>query len=199
MNDFLFLIAVENLKPSEFFPTNDNVWFSVLPDQLRRDVVGWASTTFGIPVAETPFMVTRIITSILFLLIALGLAWRTSRQPTPQRFCESAFLTLAWFWLLSPTQNPWYWLWALPLLPFARNRAWIAVSGLVMVYYLRFWLDYQFSASPVFGGRYQGTDFFDFVVTWLEFGPWMIWLMVEYVWRKSGSGKSAIETLNAPQ
>ena len=29
--------------------------------------------------------------------------------------CLVAFLVLAWFWLLSPTQNPWYWTWALPL------------------------------------------------------------------------------------
>jgi hypothetical protein len=66
--------------------------------------------------------------------------------------------------------------WALPLVMFARSKAWLAVSGLVMVYYLRFWLAYQWPDQPVLGTRYSGAAFFDLVVTWIEYGPWLVWL-----------------------
>jgi hypothetical protein len=83
---------------------------------------------------------------------------------------------LAWFWLLSPTQNPWYWAWALPFLPFARGRAWYAVSGLVMLYYFRFWLQYHYPEAPALGTIYGGPRLFDFVVSWFEYAPWFVWL-----------------------
>ncbi|MFM9961618.1 MAG: hypothetical protein ACKV2Q_10370 [Planctomycetaceae bacterium] len=51
---------------------------------------------------------------------------------------EATFLIIAWYWLLLPTQNPWYLTWCLPFLPFARGRAWFALSVLAFVYYLRF-------------------------------------------------------------
>ena len=98
-------------------------------------------------------------------------------------FCEAGFLTLAWFWLLCPTQNPWYWTWALPLLPFARSRVWMAVSGFVLLYYLRFWLTYDWADTSVLGTGYMGSAFFDFVVTWLEFAPWFAWLTAGFFLR----------------
>ena len=59
----------------------------------------------------------------------------------------------------------WYWTWALPLLPLARSRVWLAMSGLVLVYYLRFWLRCHFPDTPVLGIAYRGGVFFDLVVT----------------------------------
>jgi len=78
---------------------------------------------------------------------------------------------------LQPTQNPWYWTWALPFLPFARSRAWLAVSGLVLLYDTRFWFGYHMASTPVLGTPYTGIKFFDCVVTWIEFFPWMLWLI----------------------
>ena len=184
MNDFLFMIGIENLKPAGHFPDNQKVWFSIVPDQPRMSLVEFVSNRFSVPVLETPFLITRMITSIIFVIVACWLAWRASRRLRVTDFCESAFLTLAWFWLLSPTQNPWYWLWALPLLPFVRNSLWVAVSGLVMVYYLRFWLGYHCADSNILNSGYQGTDFFDFVVTWMEFAPWLICLAASHVLRR---------------
>lgn len=191
MNDFIFLIVVENLKPAEYFPANGQVWFSILPDQPRKQLVEFVSKAFSIPILEAPFLVTRAMTSLVFVIVAGWLAWRASQRSNVIDLCQSAFLTLAWFWLLSPTQNPWYWLWALPLLPFVRNRAWIVISGLVMVYYLRFWLDYHYSDSSVLNTVYQGTDFFDFVVTWLEFGPWLISLAAAGFWIRFRDSQNA--------
>ncbi len=183
MNDFIFMILVENLKPVVDGTENTPVWFSIVSDDVRQQVVNSVARRFSIPVAEAPFMATRLVTSFAFVMIACWLARRASKRQDIASFCEAGFLTLAWFWLLLPTQNPWYWLWALPLLPFVRNRAWLALSGIVLVYYLRFWLDYHFANTAVMGTAYHGTAFFDFVVTWLEYAPWFVWLGIEY-WQR---------------
>ncbi len=107
------------------------------------------------------------------MAIAAWCVRRTLQNPDVAVWLESAFLTLAWFWFLSPTLNPWYWTWVMPLLVFARSRVWQWMSGVVMLYYLRFWFIYQFPDTPLAGTPYAGAAFFDFVVTWLEFGPWL--------------------------
>ncbi len=191
MNDFMFLIVLENLTPAESSPDHRQVWFSILPEQPRKQLVNAVSRRFSVARSEAPFLLTRAITSMAFAIVALWLAWRAARRGNARDYCESAFLTLAWFWLLCPTQNPWYWLWALPLLPFVRSSAWYAVSGLVMVYYLRFWLGYHYADSFVLNSSYRGIEFYDLVVTWLEFGPWLIWLAVACYWRKGHAARGA--------
>ena len=184
MNDFIFMVVVENLKIDAGEPP---IWFSVVPKGLREWIVTPVSKALDIPIAEAPFRITRAITSFVFLLLALWFAWQAEMrsrsggsQASGRFYCEAAFLTLAWFWLLLPTLNPWYWLWALPFVPFVRNRAWFAVSGIVLVYYFRFWMEYHWTGFPVWGTPYQGVAFFDFVLTWFEFVPWFIWLAVEW-------------------
>jgi hypothetical protein len=92
---------------------------------------------------------------------------------------SSVFSTLAWFWVLSPTLNPWYWTWALPFILFTRHKTWYLLSVIVFVYYLRFWFAYQWGDQPVLGTRYLGEAFFHFVVVWIEHLPWMLLLFVE--------------------
>jgi hypothetical protein len=117
-----------------------------------------------------------LITSLFYLVIAGVLAWRGARAETAADWLNAAFLTIAWFWLLLPTQNPWYWTWALPFLPFARGRAWLAMSGLAFIYYFRFWLMRYFPLASVAGTGYTGPMFFDYIVVWFEFGPWFVCL-----------------------
>lgn len=185
MNDLLFMLIEENLQIREDaagVAGHGQVWFSVVPDAWRRSIaqvaVGWLG-----PEAR-PFLLARIVTSLIFLAIALYLAFSVRDCLQPARVGELAFLTLAWFWLLSPTQNPWYWTWALPLVPFARNRIWLAVSGLTLVYYLRFWLVYHWETPIRLGDfNYSGAAFFDFIVVWLEFAPLLLLLLTTWALR----------------
>ena len=180
------MVIVENLKPAAVFPENTKIWFSVVPDSIRTAAIDFVTSWSQASNHNAPFFLTRAITGACFLSLAIWWAWLASRQSDSRIVCKYAFLTLAWFWLLCPTQNPWYWMWALPFLPFAQSRAWLAMSGLVMVYYLRFWFEYH-AGTPVLGTKYAGTAFFDFVVTWLEFAPWFICLGLTSLIKSNGS------------
>jgi hypothetical protein len=184
MNDFLFLILVENLRPNVEAQPHDVAWFSIVPETWRHKVIGLAVNQFRIDPGQAPFFLSRVVVSIVFIGIAATFAYQALRARQATAWLESAFLTLAWFWLLLPTLNPWYWTWALPLLPFARNKAWFAVSGLVFVYYLRFWLVHHYATASVFGTRYSGALFFDYVVTWIEFATWFVWLWSAWMLRR---------------
>jgi hypothetical protein len=184
MNDFLFLIVIENLRSTSRLAPGEIAWFSIVPEQWRKARSAFAVLHCDVDEAHAPFFLARLLVSAAFVAIASWLAWRAAAAETVAEWLNSAFLTVAWFWLLLPTQNPWYWTWALPFLPFARSRAWLAISGLAFLYYLRFWLMYQFPATPLAGTVYAGPMFFDYVVVWLEFAPWFAWLAWERIMRQ---------------
>lgn len=183
MNDFLFLLVVENLKPTADLEPSRRAWFSIVPEDWKAPLRWVLSSRLAMSDSEAAFVLARITTGAVFVLIGGLLLWNASGSDDPAVWLRVAFLTLAWLWLLSPTQNPWYWTWALPLVMFARSRAWLAASGLVMIYYLRFWLIYHWPEPPVLGTPYPGAAFFDFVVTWIEFGPWFLWLTWDAICR----------------
>jgi hypothetical protein len=188
MNDFLFLLVVENLRPMDGLPAEKVAWFSIAPQRWRCSLASITNYYIGVEQSHAPFFVARMLTSLLFVGLALWFAWRATRATTVADWMASAFLTIAWFWLLLPTQNPWYWTWALPLLPFTRSRVWWALSALAFIYYLRFWFVSQYANTPLLGTSYTGPWFFDFVITWLEFGPWFIALFADSM-RHRGNGK----------
>lgn len=177
MNDLLFMLVYENLRSQEGVPPERSPWFDVTPE-------AWNAHWQGDDAAA--FKLTRVVTLVVLMVIALGLAWRSAIEldgspESLRRWLKAAFLTLAWFWLLAPTQNPWYWCWAVPLLPWSGGRAWLAMAAVAMAYYLRFWLENAFPTPGVLGTAYDGEFFFYFVVSWLEFGPILAWLAIESV------------------
>lgn len=179
MNDFAFLILLENLRVADSESTAPRPWFAIAPEAWRRWLVTRVQSVSNTDATEAAFLLTRFVTLAVFASLAFVFARRAARSEQSSVWLESAFLTLAWFWILSPTQNPWYWTWALPLLPFARARTWRLVSGFCFLYYLRFWLIYHWPQATVLGTPYNGPSFFDFVVTWIEFGPWMLCLFYD--------------------
>lgn len=187
MNDFLFLLLFENLTPDRGPDSSRTAWFVVTPPDWRDEFVGSVSQATGLAPGRVPFLITRLITTAIFGALALWWAWRAASSTSATDWLMFAFLTVAWFWLLQPTQNPWYWTWALPLLPFARSRSWLLLSGLTLIYYLRFWCLYHSPDTAMFGTRYAGIDFFDFVGSWIEFGPWFILLGIEFAYRRTSA------------
>lgn len=185
MNDLLFMIVEENLRPANTVASQPPLWFVIVPNKTRIVLNEFVATRIGLDGERVPFLLARFVTLSVFVLIGLWLCrliWLN-----PSRLLEGCFLCLAWFWLLAPTQNPWYWTWALCLLPFARNPAWLAVSGFSLLYYFRFWLLYHFPDAPILGSAYRGVAFFDYVGTWIEFIPvYAMLLLTRLRWTDSG-------------
>lgn len=190
MNDFLFLLVVENLRPTADLPDHQVAWFTVTPSWWRDSLAARMELDWGLPATRSPFILTRALVSAVFVFLACFLALRsgaktseTNTNESSNSILEAAFLTLAWFWLLLPTQNPWYLVWCLPFIPFARGRAWLSLSGLAFIYYVRFWMTAQFP-KPLLGTSYSGPQFFDYIVTWIEFGPWLLILAFGWMTRQ---------------
>jgi len=51
--------------------------------------------------------------------------------------------------------------------------------------HFRFWFVYHAADVSIFGTDYRGTGFFDFVVVWLEFGPFLLILAVKKFGQRS--------------
>lgn len=214
MNDFIFMILIENLKPygksaqqyqQETGSGQSKVWFVKTSNEFRHSIAQWYQQWSGVPKHSAPFSITRRVTLIAFGLIVAWSCFRMWRRDDPLVFLEMVFLTIAWFWFLAPTQNPWYWTWALPWLVFCRNRIWYLVAVVAMAYYLRFYFEYHGIVGPeetgLLGTPYAGTAFFDFIFPVLEFAPILLglalsWLFRGLVYRKRGPGEMAVESVD---
>lgn len=172
MNDLLFMVVEENIRPASHVPDQRAIWFVVVPADTRHLITKQLAIWSGQPEDRLPFLATRGLTAIVFAALLLWFVHRTWREP--QQLPQWIFLALAWFWFLSPTQNPWYWCWSLAFVPFANSRLWLAVSGLSLLYYLRFWFSYHAADVEVLSTNYRGASFFDFIVVWLEFAPFLL-------------------------
>ena len=180
MNDLIFMVVYENLRWQNPEAAWSQPWFDITPN-------AWSESFRGR--SQSAFTLTRGLSAAAFVVIALVAAWRSTspsgQSPqAAQSWLSAAFLTVAWFWMLAPTQNPWYWCWAAPLVCFARSSAWLCVSVFSFGYYLRFWLESRFPERGVAGTSYDGEYFFYFVLPWIEFGPILMWLAVEALWRR---------------
>ena len=220
MNDFLFMVVVENLKPDPKPNANGVVnkastpWFRVTPNKFREAVVERVEPMvvspqerdkFNYSESNIAFFATRFLTVSVFGLIILWCCYDAYRRDDdPRVWLGNCFLALAWFWLLSPTQNPWYWTWAMPFLVFVRGRTWFFVSGMALIYYIRFWFRYHMGGkNPIgflnneFGDpaifdilfpfadrfHYTGALFFDYYLPVVQFAPILIGLLIGAVWR----------------
>jgi hypothetical protein len=130
---------------------------------------------------------------VLAVLVATAAARTTPRSP-PEDALRRVFLVLAVAFLIGPLGFPWYFTWCVPLLPFVRARSWLLLPGLLSLYYLRFWFDYQFPGG--LAGFESGVAFFDEVVAPVEFGVLYAVLLLGGVWgrRSRERGPSADPT-----
>ena len=85
------------------------------------------------------------LTVVCFLIGALVwlLLKNDSLTEEPQKLLKYFFILMGLVFLLSPIQNPWYLCWVVPFLCFFPNRSWILLTGLVGLYYIDFYFDYQ--------------------------------------------------------
>jgi len=197
MNDLVFSLVRENLRPDPGEEATAGLprpepWYAITPEAWRR---GWErlirrmESRFGVEgmIPYPAFFGAQLICGAVLAGLIAG--WTLRRWPSGREGALEAgracFLALAAGWYLSATQNPWYWAWALPFLGFARSWIWLAVSGLALLYYARFWLIYHLPEP--FWRDYGGRRFFDEIVVWFEHAPVLLGLAVAEVRRRVGS------------
>lgn len=179
MNDLVFLLIIENVRPGD-----SDVWFCVTTKKVRDLVGGGVARRLETTDKLASFLLARTITLAVFAAFGLWFLCRM-RANSAAELCRTSFLILAIFWLLAPTLNPWYWIWALPLIPFAKSRGWILVSAMLAIYYLRFWFVYHTDSPLMQLAPYPGAQTFDFVVVFLEHVPWMTLVATQAIRRAS--------------
>lgn len=183
MNDFLFMLVHENLRPES--AGGAERWFVVTPEAWRASAVRaarerLAGAGFEVTARQAAFLLTQLTMGLTLFAIALRLAAGAYRRPTRRALLRGAFLTLSWAWLLTSAANPWYLLWGLPLIAFTGRRAWWLLPGLALVYYARFWMEYQALARA--DALEPAHDRFDFGVVWIEYVPFFAALAIGALW-----------------
>lgn len=176
MNDFLFMLAVENLRPSDPNSTAPAPWFAIIPNETRVTLVSPIARWLGTDLTTAGFVATRGLSLLAYSLFSAFLCRRIVKNPSCRGLIQSCFLSLAVFWLVAPTQNPWYWVWAMPFAAFGGSRLWLVGPPIAMAYYLRFWLSANWSGEPILGTPYTGASFYDFVVVPCLYAPWLLLL-----------------------
>jgi len=97
MNDFLFMLLIENVKPLAETPAAERPWFALLPESWRQRLVSPLAQRLDVSPKTSAFLLVRVATSLAFVLMALTLAWRAAAEPNASTWLRAAFHTLAWF------------------------------------------------------------------------------------------------------
>ncbi|MDH5762064.1 MAG: hypothetical protein OEZ51_03695 [Nitrospinota bacterium] len=94
---------------------------------------------------DLPSLLAKITVALILGAVMLYLLfWRKEPEnPEPKAALEPLFIIMAMVFLLSPVQNPWYLSWIVPFLCIFPWRSGILLTGLVGLYYLDFYFDYQ--------------------------------------------------------
>ena len=197
INDWIFSVINENILPDSQ-RRSPTPWFVFVPDNWREAIAHSIqqeqqeqeqqeqqqqeqrkqnhATTRLLPEISS-FLIARAITLAIWGGITVYLLIVLWREPTARSLVHQSFLVLAWFWLLAPTQNPWYWTWAIPFLLPSHRIAWLGISSVLFAYYVRFPLLYFETNGAVPGTAMSGWTLFSDVVVWLEFAPLMLWIL----------------------
>jgi hypothetical protein len=158
--------AFEGLKTySTDWQSNDSL-FAILLFFLK-DIFRFGVDT-EIPVLGNSMLLAKsIIALVLLTIITYLLVKKTPSADSPKGLMQNLFLVMTLVFLISPVQNPWYLSWLVPFLCFFHSRALILLTGLIGLYYLDFYFDYQEMTQ------------YSFWIVWSEYTPFYIYLIWE--------------------
>ena len=132
----------EGLKAySLYWQSNDSI-FSCMVFIFKKILGDLNSATFlsnSLPIFLSKLTVVCILIGVLGWLLLKN----TTLMEEPQSLLKHFFILMALVFLLSPIQNPWYLCWVVPFLCIFPSRSWILLTGLVGLYYIDFYFDYQ--------------------------------------------------------
>ncbi|MCH2391075.1 MAG: glycosyltransferase family 39 protein [Nitrospinales bacterium] len=156
----------EGLKTySTHWQSNDSL-FAILLYVLKNILkLGMATE---IPIFGSSMIFAK---SIMALVILGTVAYLITKQGpdtnSPEMWIRNIFMVIVLVFLVSPVQNPWYLCWTVPFLCIFHSRSLISLTGLIGLYYLDFYFDYQDITQ------------YSVLVAWLEYTPFYIYLLWE--------------------
>jgi alpha-1,6-mannosyltransferase len=151
---------------SLYWQSNDSIFacFLFIFKTLPGDLISITFLSNSLPVFLSKLTVVCILIGVLIWLLLKN----TSLVKYPQVFLKQFFMLMALVFLLSPIQNPWYLCWVVPFLCLFPNRSWILLTGLVGLYYLDFYFDYQETQS------------WSQWIPWIEYLPFYLLLIWDF-------------------
>ena len=121
--------------------------------------------------SDLPTLLSKATIAVILAGTIVYLLFRKSFLQKPRELLLLYFFVLMGLvFLLSPVQNPWYLSWAVPFMCLFPWRSWILLTGLVGLYYLDFYFDYQ--DIPQYS-RW---------IPWVEYTPFYIYFVYE-LWK----------------
>jgi len=174
------LKTFEGLKTfSTHWQSNDSL-FSLLV-YFFSDVLNLREASQTFFSSDLPTLLSKAtVVVILSGTIAYLLVRKSFMKKSRELFLFYFFVLMGLVFLLSPVQNPWYLSWVVPFMCLFPWRSWILLTGLVGLYYLDFYFDYQDV------GQYSRW------IPWVEYTPFYLYFAWE-LW------KHRIQEKEAPQ
>ena len=197
MNDVVFSSVYLNLKTIQR-GTKQPPWFVLTSKQFRTDFCRWCNER-GFGGDDPAYLATRVLTLGLFSAFYLYQLFLISKVGGNSDYAMTELLRrIGWilvvFLFLQPTVNPWYLLWAIPFCSFSNNRGWLLVSGLLLLYYSRFWFKSIQGSYEIGGTLYSGVGLFDHFVAWGEHLSVVTIMLFFMLSRRRSSDSSNVDT-----
>jgi hypothetical protein len=164
------LKTFEGLKTfSTHWQSNDSL-FSILV-YFFGDVLNLQGVSQTFFQSDLPTLLSKATVAVILSSTIVFLLFRKNFLQKPREILLLYFFVLMGLvFVLSPVQNPWYLSWVVPFMCLFPWRSWILLTGLVGLYYLDFYFDYQ--DIPQYS-RW---------IPWVEYTPFYIYFAYE-LWK----------------
>ena len=162
----------EGLKTySIYWQSNDSL-FAILLYIIKRVMDLAASLGINVNSSDLLFakstMLLVVLGAVFYILIK-----KIPKTGSPEELVRNLFIVMALVFIVSPVQNPWYLCWTIPFLCLFHSRSLILLTGLIGLYYLDFYFDYQ-----------EMTKYSSWI-SWFEYTPFYIYLTWELITSKN--------------
>ncbi|MCI0482167.1 MAG: hypothetical protein L0213_11345 [Candidatus Dadabacteria bacterium] len=139
-------------------------------DSVFRIIIFISDFSLGVLGFEThhKYALARVIAASLTVL---WIAYMSYRKPTGVDFFKRSLFIVAFVFLISPTEFPWYYTWLLPFLALQPRFSLLTLTALLPLYYLRYYFEPR-----------GGLDIFTKIIVWLEFAP--VWVLLFLEWKR---------------
>jgi alpha-1,6-mannosyltransferase len=168
--------AFEGLKVfTTYWQNNDSIFALIL--YFYENILG-INTEFNYQEAnvyisyDLASLLSKATVALILIGTVLFFLLRKEKIIEEKNRLWSLFVIMGLVFLLSPVQNPWYLNWIVPFLCVFPFRSWILLTGLIGLYYLGFYFDYQ------------DRGHLELYLPWFEFAPFYLLLAYAYFVKK---------------